>query len=92
MVLRRSSVKRQALLHLHPRIARPYFQQFFGAMPAEAGLIGVVSLFKSRRIKELRRTQSLFLYMPCHFMSEFEKKVPLTGDRRFESASIRQRV
>src|SRR5258708_36717065 len=37
----------------HVRWGGRYFQQFFGAMPAEAGLLGAPPCLKLRRIKNL---------------------------------------
>jgi hypothetical protein len=51
--MRRFSVQRSALSRRHARWRRPYFQQVFGGIPDEAGLVGAVSLFKPGRIKHL---------------------------------------
>jgi hypothetical protein len=93
-VSRRFSIQRPALLRRHARWGRPYFQQFFGALPREAGLIGAVSLFKFRRIKHLvvAAITELVVHRALPLMSGFEKRVSLTGDRGFESFSLRQRV
>ena len=52
-VSRRSSVGALGLSRRYARWGRPYFQQFFGACPAESGLIVAGSLFKLRGIEDL---------------------------------------
>ena len=88
------SVKRPALSRRHARWGRPYFQQFFGAMPPKPASFGAVSLFKFRRIEHLvvAAITELVVHRALPLMSGFEKRVSLTGDRGFESGSLQGRV
>jgi hypothetical protein len=70
----------------------PLFPIVFWCNAPEAGLVGAVSLFKFRRIKHLivAAITELVVRRALPFMSGFEKKVSLTGDRWFESTSLQR--
>ena len=66
----------------YARWGRPYFQQFFGAMPAESGLIVTGSLLKPHRIKDLGGCgYHKASFWRCHLMSELENGFSYGGPR-----------
>jgi hypothetical protein len=84
-----------ALSLRNARLGRPYFQQFFGAMPRRNRPHGAVPV-KTSQVQRLGR--GVIQKVRCaydshrHLVSRFEKRLALAGDRRFESCSLQQTV